>query len=131
MIFPDLSIAAPNQRPAGEASTPAPHSTVLDRTRWPPATTPPASTLVTWRVRVNLHAQALEMTLRLRRQIFGKCRKHARCRLVQEDLRLARIDVTKVMRQRHPRHLCQGARHFHAHRARADQHEGEQLPYSL
>src|SRR5438045_9630732 len=71
------------------------------------------------------------MTLRLRRQIFGKCRKHARCRLVQEDLRVAWIDVTKVMRQRHPRHLRQGARHFHADRARADQHEGEQLPYSL
>jgi hypothetical protein len=71
------------------------------------------------------------MTLRLRRQIFGKCRKHARRRLVQEDLRVARIDVTKVMCQRHPRQLRQGARHFHAHRAPANQHESEQLPYSL
>ena len=71
------------------------------------------------------------MTLRLCREIFGKCWKHARCRLVQQDLRVARIDVTKVMRQRHPRHLRERARHFHADCARTDQHEGEQLPYCL
>ena len=47
MIFPDLSISAPNHRPAGDATTPAPQSTVPAGTLCPLTRIPSESTLVT------------------------------------------------------------------------------------
>src|ERR1700689_3738935 len=47
ITLPALSIAAPSHRPSGDAITPAPHSTVAAGTRFPAATIPSASTLVT------------------------------------------------------------------------------------
>src|SRR5437899_5709412 len=47
MILPDLSVAEFIHRPAGEARTPAPQSTVAAGTRWPLAIIPSASMLVT------------------------------------------------------------------------------------
>src|SRR5713226_625676 len=47
MLFPDLSVSAPNHRPAGDATTPAPQSTVPAGTRCPLTKIPSESTLVT------------------------------------------------------------------------------------
>src|SRR5438034_10121103 len=47
MTFPNLSVSAPNHRPAGDATTPAPQSTVPAETLCPPTTIPSESTLVT------------------------------------------------------------------------------------
>ena len=71
------------------------------------------------------------MALRLGRKNLRKCGKHPRGRLVQEDPRRARIDMAKIVRQSHARHLRQSACHFHAHRSCADQDKREQLAYFL
>ncbi len=47
LTLPDLSASAPSQRAAGEAVTPAVHSTVRLRMRLPLTTIPSASTLST------------------------------------------------------------------------------------
>src|SRR5439155_20253819 len=47
MILPDLSVAEFIHRPAGEARTPAPQSTVALETRWLLAIIPSAAMLVT------------------------------------------------------------------------------------
>src|SRR6266566_4965125 len=47
MTLPDLSVSVPNHRPTGDATTPAPQSTVPAGTFCPPTTIPSESTLVT------------------------------------------------------------------------------------
>src|SRR5438094_7643584 len=47
MTLPDLSVSVPNHRPTGDATTPAPQSTVPAGTCCPPTTIPSESTLVT------------------------------------------------------------------------------------
>src|SRR4029453_15540225 len=55
--------------------------------------------------------------------------KHTRRRLIQQNPRRPRIDVMKVMCQRHARHFCQRAGHLHSHRTCANEYEGKQLLY--
>src|SRR5215831_7210216 len=69
------------------------------------------------------------MALSLRREDFMVRGKHTRRRFIQQNPRGPRIDMTKVMRQRHARHFCQRAGHLHSHRSRANEYECKQLLY--
>src|SRR5215510_4565074 len=69
------------------------------------------------------------MALSLGREVFTVRGKHARRRLVQDDLRRPRIDMMKIMCQSHARHFCQCAGHLHSHRACANEYERKQLLY--
>ena len=53
-------------------------------------------------------------------QIFRKRGQHARLTFHQNDPRLRRIDMAKILRQRIARDLGDRARHFHASRSAAD-----------
>src|SRR4029453_17995782 len=69
------------------------------------------------------------MALGLSREDLRIRWKHTRRRLIQQNPRRPRIDVMKVMCQRHARHFCQRAGHLHSHRTRADEYERKQLLY--
>src|SRR5215475_3395681 len=69
------------------------------------------------------------MALSLGRKDLRIRRKHTRRRLIQEDPRRPRIDMTKVICQSHARYFCQRAGHLHSHRTCADEYERKQLLY--
>ena len=77
-------------------------------------------------IKRNLDTHAFQRAPRIIRQCFRKCRQQARTGLDQNDTRGPRIDATEVVLQSLPRHLRDGAGHFHASGAAADNDESEQ-----
>ena len=117
---PARSCSAPIQFAAGEATTPAAQITVAASMRPPSNDTPCASQPVTLRSELDLDAHALQRARGIVRELLGKGRQHPQTGLDQDDARAARIDVAKVVPQSALRHLGDGAGHFHAGGAAAD-----------
>src|SRR5439155_6638668 len=113
MIFPELSVSAPNHRPAGDAATPAPQSTVPAGTLCALTRIPSESTLVT-RALVKTSTPKLSKwrcALRERTSGYvGRMRGPASYRRI----RAVGIYMPKVMRQSHARHFGERAGHLDA-----------------
>ena len=106
--------------------TPAPQTIVPAASRCSPIIDAVGIAMGDGSAEANLHAQLIERFARCIAQHRRESRQQARARLDQHDARRAGIDVAKVMAQRHPRQLGDGAGHLDAGGAAADHDEGEQ-----
>ena len=71
-----------------------------------------------------LHTEVLQVLVRPCGELLRIARKDTGSRLKEHNARRAGINVAKILRQRHARHLCNRPGHLHAGGATAHQDEG-------
>ena len=115
---PARSSGTPSERASGDPWTPAAQTTVRAARRSPPTCTRGRVDAGHRRAGPDLHAERLELRLRLAREVLRVGRQHARPRLDQHHARGARVDAAEVAHQRVARDLGEGPRHLDARSAR-------------
>ncbi len=123
---PALSASAFSHFEAGEATTPAAHSTVRAGMRAPLTVTPSSSMRSTRLFSRTSHAEPLQRVLRLFRQRLGEGRQDARRGLHQDYLGLCRIEMAELLLHAEACQLRDGARQLDTGRTSTHDQERQQ-----